>query len=236
MFQTILFDLDDTLLGNSSESFVPHYFDALGNYFADSVGKELFLQGVMTAVQAMTVNRETAVSNYDIFWQSMQDVIGYDHAGLEDEILAFYRDIFPTLQPYTHPIPVTIPLMRYCFARGFKVVIATNPLYPQLAIEERLRWAGVPVTAFNYARVTVFENSTAVKPNPAYYQQILQEIDSKPADTLMVGNDWEQDIQPTAGQGIAAYWINDGKTAPPDPNLIVGHGTLDDFFAYIQQL
>ena len=91
------------------------------------------------------------------------------------------------------------------------------------------------MTAFNYAKVTGFENSTAVKPNPFYYQQILQEIGSDPADTLMVGNDWEQDIEPTAVLGMSAYWITDGKTTPPDPNLIVGYGTLDDFFTYIQQ-
>ena len=232
VFNTILFDLDDTLLGNNAEQFVLYYFEALGNYVTPVMDKQLFLQAVMVAVGAMATG---AVSNHDIFWQSFEAETGRDQAFLEPLLLKFYTDIFPELEPHTQKRPIALELMRYCFAQGKKVAIATNPVFPLVAIEERLRWAGIPVTAFDYARVTAFENSTAIKPHLSYYQQILQEIGSEPDGTLMVGNDWEQDIEPTAALGLSAYWITDDKTEPPDPNLIVGHGTLDDFFAYIQQ-
>lgn len=235
MIGTILFDLDDTLLGNKTEQFISHYFEALGNYVAVVMDKPRFLQGLMVATQAMMVSEETAVSNHDIFWQSFLETTGCDKISLESLMTAFYRDIFPQLEPHTQKRPIALALMRYCFARGLKVAIATNPVFPLVAIEERLRWAGVPVTAFDYACVTAFENSTAVKPHISYYQQILQEIGSKSVNTLMVGNDWEQDIEPTAVLGMSAYWITDGTIEPPNPDLIVGYGTLDDFFTYIQQ-
>ena len=235
MFNTILFDLDDTLLGNNAEQFVLHYFEKLGNYIAPVMDKQQFLQALMVAVGAMTVSEETAVSNHDIFWQSFFETTGRDRDSLESFLITFYRDVFPELEPSTQKRLIALELMRHCFARGLKVAIATNPVFPLVAIEERLRWAGVPVTAFDYARVTEFENSMAAKPNSFYYQQILQEIGSSPADTLMVGNDWEQDIEPTAALGLSTYWITDGETTPPDSELIVGHGTLDDFFIYIQQ-
>jgi len=235
VFNTILFDLDDTLLENNPEQCLPHYFEALGNYVTPVMDKQLFLQAMMIAVDVMTASEETAVSNHDIFWQSFETTTGRMQASLEPRLQEFYRDVFPQLESYTGNRPVALELMNYCFAKGWKVAIATNPVFPLAAIEERLRWAGVPVTAFDYALVTVFENSSATKPHSAYYQQIVQKIDSKPSGTLMVGNDWELDIEPTAALGMSAYWISDGKTVPPDPNLIVGHGTLDDFFAYIQQ-
>ncbi len=236
MFHAILFDLDDTLLGDSSEKFTPYYLEALGAHFDHLVGKSLFLQGVSAGVEAMLVNEKTAVSNADVFWHAMAEEIGHDSAALKAESLNFYRDVFPQLESHTKRNPTTRKLMQYCFARGWKVAIATNPIYPRPAIEERLRWAGVAVTAFAYARVTTYENSTAVKPNPFYYQQILQKIGSIPADTLMVGNDWEHDIVPTVALGLSAYWINDGQIDPPDPDLVVGCGTLDMFFEYIQRV
>ena len=33
--------------------------------------------------------------------------------------------------------------MKYVFDEGFDVVIATTPLLPKIAVEERLHWAGV---------------------------------------------------------------------------------------------
>jgi len=236
VFDTILFDLDDTLLGNNAEQFVLQYSEKLRSHIAPTMGQQEFLQALMVAVGAMAVSEETAVSNHDIFWQSFSETTGRDRASLESVLVTFYRDVFPELEPYTEKRSVAFELMRYCFAQDCKIAIATNPVFPLVAIEERLRWAGVPVTAFDYARVTAFENSTAVKPNPFYYQQILQEIGSNPADALMIGNDWEQDIEPTAVLGISAYWITDGKTEPPDPDLIVGHGTLEQFFTYLQNL
>ena len=232
MFQTILFDLDNTLLGDAAGEFIPAYFEALSNHLAPTIGKSLALQGLMAASEAMDADVQTAVSNHDIFWQVFKRVTGYDQ---EMEAPLFYRDIYPQLESFTQKRPVARELMTYCFAQGWKVAIATKPVFPLVAIRERLRWAGVPMNDFDYARVTTYENSTAVKPHLFYYQQILQEIGSVPADALMVGDSWEMDIEPAAALGMSAYWIND-HAAPPDSDLVVGYGTLDDFFTYLQQL
>ena len=96
--------------------------------------------------------------------------------------------------------------MRAAFARGLAVIIATNPLFPTTAIEQRLAWAGVPVDEYPYALVTTYENMHAAKPQPAYYREILAAIDCPPDRALMVGDDWKNDIAPAAAVGLHTFW------------------------------
>ena len=43
----------------------------------------------------------------------------------------------------------------------------------------------------------------------------------------MVGDDWSWDIAPTAGLGMAAFWVADPAAVPPDPGVrLAGQGDL----------
>jgi len=111
--------------------------------------------------------------------------------------------------------------------RGLSVVVATNPLFPQRAIEHRLEWAGLPVSQYDFALVTTYENMHAAKPQPAYYREILATVGVRPEQALMVGDDWKNDIAPAAAAGLYTYWIAAEDAAPPDPSILHGQGTLD---------
>ena len=58
-------------------------------------------------------------------------------------------------------------LLRICGS----LVLATNPIFPAVAVETRLGWVGL--TGSDFDLVTTYENSRSSKPNPAYYQSIL---------------------------------------------------------------
>lgn len=124
----------------------------------------------------------------------------------------------------TETRPVTRPLIEHCFAQGWQVIIATNPLFPRSAIEQRLAWAGVPVSEYPYALVTSYENMHSTKPHPAYYHEILQRVGARAEKTLMVGDDWDNDIVPAGAIGLQTYWIS-GNNHPTTPS-----GTLDEFY------
>ena len=81
-----------------------------------------------------------------------------------------------------------------------EVVIATNPLFTRIALEQRLKWANIPVSEFNYSLVAAFEVMHAAKPHPEYYHEILDHLGGKPEEGLMVGDDWERDIAPAYGR------------------------------------
>jgi len=144
------------------------------------------------------------------------------------------------LRPLTRTLPEARPLVEWALERGLQVAIATNPLFPRTAIEQRLEWAGVPVGARwprPYALVTSYEIMHATKANPAYYHEILAHLGRQPGECLMVGDDWERDIAPAASVGIPVYWIAaPGKVPPADDVALVGQGMLGDLWDWLRMV
>lgn len=82
--------------------------------------------------------------------------------------------------------------MRRLKARGVRVALATNPIFPRIATEQRIRWAGLAPEDF--ALYTTYENSTFCKPNPDYYREVVRTLGVQPEECLMVGNDATEDL------------------------------------------
>ena len=123
--------------------------------------------------------------------------------------------------------------MEEVFAQGYKVVIATSPVFPLTAIEQRLEWAGV--RDFDYALITSYENMHACKPHLPYYQEILSKIGCRAEECLMVGNSFEEDIAPATELGIMAFWVVEAKQGITKPSSqAVRQGPLADFGRLIE--
>jgi FMN phosphatase YigB (HAD superfamily) len=188
----------------------------------------------MAGTQAMIASTDTAVSNRDVFWQTFQQRTGLDPDELEPFFEQFYRHVFPQLAATTEKRPLAAPLVQACLDKGLKVVVATNPLFPAIAVEERLAWAGVPVTEFAYDLVTAYENMHTTKPSPAYYREILQTIDCPPETAVMIGDDWQNDMVPAASVGLHTYWIAADGRQPPSEVALNGRGSLSDLWQQVQ--
>ena len=113
-------------------------------------------------------------------------------------------------------------------------MLATNPIFPAVATENRIRWAGL--TPADFELYTTYENSCHCKPNPDYYRDILTQIGADPAECLMVGNDAVEDV--AAGQlGMKVFLLTDclinkdGKDISAYPQ-----GSFDELIAYIDTL
>ena len=50
------------------------------------------------------------------------------------------------------------------------------------------------------------------KPNPGYYQAILDKLNVKPQECVAVGNDYEKDIAPAGMLGIKTIWLSTLKS------------------------
>ena len=167
MIQAVLFDLDDTLLGNNIDAFMQRYFDLLARYAQPVMPREPFLRQLLASTKATMMNTDTAVTNREVFWREFCRLSQRDRVELEPFFHHFYETDFHYLQPVTHCRPAARQLVQYCRDQGVTVVVATNPLFPRVAIEKRLEWAGVPVAEFSYALVTTYENMHATKPHLA---------------------------------------------------------------------
>ena len=233
MIQAILFDLDDTLLGNDMDKFLPGYFSLLGEYAAQYMPREQFMAELMTSTQAMIESDDPALSNRDVFWQLFAQRTGLDSEELETSFDQFYRNQFLQLESRTVRRPFAAKLVQHCLDKNLDVVIATNPLFPLVAIEARLAWAGLSVEAYDFALVTAYENMHAAKPSPAYYSEILEKIECAPENALMVGNDWENDILPAHSVGIHTYWLAPADAVTPDKTPSHRGTSLQDLYVLL---
>ena len=233
MIKAILFDLDDTLLGNDMDKFLPGYFALLGEHAARYMPRETFMTELMTCTQAMIQSEDPTLTNREVFWQLFAQRTGLDSVEMEQFFDQFYRNQFMKLESRTEQRPFAAKLVQHCLDNKLDVVIATNPLFPRIAIEARLAWAGLPVDRFAFALVTTYENMHAAKPSPAYYAEILDKINCLPENALMVGNDWDNDVVPAHSLGINTFWLAE-ETAVPPSKLKTYRGTsLQDLYVLL---
>ena len=235
MLKAILFDLDDTLLGNSIDAFLAAYFQAIARYVADLFPPDHFVAELMRGAQAMETNDGSGPTNEEAFAATFYPALGSEQATLEPVLQRFYTEAYPRLRAMTRQRPEARSLMAWAFEQNLQVAIATDPLFPRLAIEQRLDWAGVPVTDFSYALVTAYETMHATKARPAYYEEILTRLRRRADECLMVGDDWERDVEPASAAGIPVYWVAQPDRVPPRHDVhLAGQGTLADLCAWIQ--
>jgi HAD superfamily hydrolase (TIGR01549 family) len=210
VFQAVLFDLDDTLLGNSMERFLPAYFQALSEKVAHILPGDEFLTYLVRATQAAIANLEPDRTIQDVFWAEFLPLLDMSQTEITPVLEDFYANDYPKLRHHTQRVPKARKVVEAAFDQGYDVAIATNPLFPRSAVLQRLEWAGL--ADLPYALVTTYENMHFTKPHPDYYLEIAQRLDQAPEDCLMVGNELENDIRPAAAVGMVTYWV----TAPPD--------------------
>ena len=241
--KAVLLDLDDTLLCNHMEEFIPRYMRMLSQAFGTLISPERLLAKLMEGMAAMDAGDGEGPSNQEAFRQVFFRAAGQKEADLDAVFTRFYAQDFPQLRSITRPVPEARPLLKRLCAQGIQVVVATNPVFPRTAVEQRLEWAGIPVGEFPYTLVTSIENMHATKASQAYYREILAFLELPPRECLMAGDDWERDMKPAAAAGIPVFWVTgcgraretvlSSSATAPDPDLWRGEGNLGDFLKMI---
>jgi FMN phosphatase YigB (HAD superfamily) len=207
MIQAILFDLDDTLLTTTLRTFLPGYFRALTARLGHLVDPKALVDLIMASTTEMAMPHDPGLTNQEVFEAHFFPRIAIPEATLRGLFDEFYAHDFPSLRALTSPRPEARAVVAAAFAHCRDVVIATQPVFPQTAIRQRMEWAGV--ADFPFRLVTSYENMHSCKPQPAYYLEIAAILHRQPGECLMVGNDREQDIEPARQAGMATYWVND---------------------------
>lgn len=231
---TILLDLDDTLLTTRTDAFVPAYIQRFTAFTTNFAPPEQISRILIQATRAVQANTDPARSNEAIFYDHfLPHFTAEEIPQLQARITAFYSESYPHLQAVVEPRPAARTLVETLFAQGYQVAIATNPFFPETAVQQRLAWANV--ADFPYALITTLENMHATKPHLAYYREILTRLDCQAEDCLMVGDDPLNDIAPANRLNIPTWWITDLADAA-DPNVSSTYrGTLVDFLNWITQ-
>jgi len=206
----------------------------LAAYAKPIIDPDKFLPELMQATRAIINNQNPGLTNHQVFWEVFCDRNGLVQSEVEPFFDRFYVEQFGKLEQVTQRRPEAALIVRWCKEQGLKVVVATNPLFPMSAVEQRLSWAGVPADDSDFDLVTSIENMHSSKPHTAYYSEILTTIDVKPGRALMVGDDWHNDIEPSIKMGLHTFWIAPSCAKAPAAKALDGRGQLTDLFRLLK--
>jgi FMN phosphatase YigB (HAD superfamily) len=240
MIKAILLDLDDTLLGNPTRQFVRSYLRLLDGYLRDSLGLEQSADGLMTGTQAVIASDDPLRTNDETFFDAFAPLLEAGRISrdqFDPAVERFYHTIYPQLEASTQKRPGARRLIEWLLEQDYAVIIATNPFFPRVAIEQRLQWAGAPVDELPFDLVTTLENMHYSKPHAAYYEEILARVGVQADEAIMVGDDWDNDMVPAWQAGLNTFWIvPDGTNRQGEPPVQPdGIGSLADFACRVQE-
>lgn len=233
---TVLFDLDGTLLPLDQDKFIKSYFSLIAQKFSRppyNYNPEQLVNGVIGGTKAMVKNNGE-VLNYERFWTVFAQMMGDEIKEYKSDFDDFYANEFLQLEKLTNKNQFAFKCIKTLKNKGYNVVAATNPMFPAVATKARLSWAGVSYDQFDL--VTTYENCSYCKPNLDYYNQVLEKINKRPQECLMVGNDVLEDMC-TSELGIQTFLVTDCLVNRTGQDIsCFKHGTFEEFSNMVENL
>lgn len=147
---------------------------------------------------------------------------GLDVVQSEDLLKSSLGELFPKLKRHFFPMKEAKEFLNWAKIR-YRLILATDPLWPESLIKLRLEWAGISPEDFDL--ITHSELMHACKPTAEYYSEILEHAQLKPQNCLLIGNDMKMDL-PAIQVNIPVYILSPDKKAAP---IKTGHQQV---FAY----
>ncbi|MDO5399928.1 MAG: HAD family hydrolase [Eubacteriales bacterium] len=234
MLKAVFFDLDGTLLPMDQDRFVKSYMGRMAKKMAPhGYDPDKLIKAVWTGTAAMVKNDGTR-TNEEVFWCFFREPFGQNVRKDEPLFEDFYRSEFQQVRRDCGFDPRAAATVRAIRDMGLRVVLATNPLFPPIATQSRVRWAGLEPNDFEF--ITTYDNSSFCKPNPEYYREILGKLDLKPEQCLMVGNDVTEDM--VAGTlGMQVFLLTDCLINKQNVDISVyPHGSFPGLLNYVRSL
>ncbi len=233
---TILCDLDDTLLKNDFNAFLPAYLKAFSNTVT-LLPEKVFVSKLLSGTNKMISNQCPTQTLQEVFDVAFFSAIELDKSTLEPVINHFYSEIFQTLQPLTASFAESKKIVEYALENHLHTVIATNPLFPFTATAQRLEWARISTTVYPFSLVTTYETFHFSKPSVSYYAEILGQLGWPDNLAVMIGNDLEEDIRPASILGLPTYWVTRNlETSGFDRHPLSGQGSLDGVIPWLDKI
>ena len=232
--KAVLFDLDGTLLPMDINVFTKAYFGGLSKRLAPyGYEPEPFVAAIWQGTKKMICN-DGKRTNEEVFWDSFIQVFGDKVIADKPVFEAFYQENFDDIRSVCGCDPLARVAVDTIKDRGFRVALATNPFFPAIATEKRMRWAGFEPSDFEF--YTTYENSSYCKPNVKYYEAIAKKMGVEPNECLMIGNDATEDMV-AEKLGMSVFLITDCLINKDGVDISkYPRGSFSDLIEYIKTL
>lgn len=231
---TVLFDLDGTLLPMDQDVFVKDYFGRIAAKLApQGYDPKKLVETIWHGTGAMVKNNGSK-TNEEAFWQLAISVYGHQIVKDKHFFDEFYEEEFDKIKAVCGYHPAAAEIVHGLKEKGYRVVLATNPIFPARATQWRIQWAGLKPEDFEL--YTTYENSRYCKPNLDYYRDILKQFDVSAEECLMVGNDVGEDMI-AAQLGMRVFLLTDCMINKDNEDIsCYPHGGFEELSVFLDSL
>ena len=234
MINTILFDLDGTLLNIDDNEHVDKYLSMIADKLKDFFNKEDVFKLFWGATLEMINSNDDKLSNEEIFMDYFFSRVEYSEDEIMPLIYDFYENEYKDLKNITSINKYMYEAVELLKSKGYDLIIATNPLFPSVATNQRVAWANMNISDFKL--VTTFEDMHYTKPNINYYKEILSKVNKEPSECLMVGNNVNEDMI-VSNLGMKTFLIKDYLIGELGSGHTIDYvGYSKDFLEFVEDL
>ena len=232
--KAVLFDLDGTLLPMDQDRFIKLYFGSLTEYMAAyGYDRDEFMAAMWHSVKSMMIN-DGSDTNERVFWREFIKIYGRRGAADRAIIDGFYTSAYSATRDACGYNPRSREIIDFVKSLGFRTALATNPVFPRIATETRIGWAGLSIEDFEL--ITSYENSSYSKPSVEYYREVLSALGLAPEECVMIGNDTRDDLAAEEA-GIPVFLLTDCLINTTEVDISKHpHGDLDALCDYLKAL
>jgi FMN phosphatase YigB (HAD superfamily) len=173
--------------------------------------------------------------NHEVFIESLAEASHRSPAAIDRLFRDSVERDFSRLGDRFGPIAGAREALGRASERGYRLVLATNPVFPLRAVQMRMAWGGIGDVPFDY--ITNSEVMTRCKPDVDYYHELLDRLSTEPHQCAMIGNDPVNDL-PAHDAGIPTLLIevegaDDGHERFRDDPRLGGRATWSDFHDWL---
>jgi HAD superfamily hydrolase (TIGR01509 family) len=228
--KTLLFDLDGTLVRlHRRYSLELRMMFRAARRFRDVVPPFSFPRAFWRAAR-LAQSHDSRRPNHEILVSALSAQSRAD----EREIFSRMEDLtthdFCHMQTHFRPIRGAREILETARARGHRVVLATNPVWPERAVKMRLGWGGLADFRFDF--VSHSQVMTRCKPSLGYYRELLTRLGARPDECVMIGDNPKKDL-PATELGIRTFLLSKGR--PAADRRLDGWGSLEDLHHWLTE-
>ncbi|MCE7740895.1 MAG: HAD family hydrolase [Candidatus Heimdallarchaeota archaeon] len=194
-YEALLFDLDGTLIYFEPNLFIKTYLGAAAKFFIDLIpNPDSFYQELLNSTDVMENGDNETTTTLEDFLQDFCPKFDVECNKITERFLEFYQTGYNVIQPLISQMDGAKELLLNLKKHHpeTKIILATNPVFPFVAVQKRMMWGDISEDFFDL--ITHAENSYYCKNNKYYWLNIAEDMGINPKNSLMIGNDAFRDL------------------------------------------
>ncbi|HOO74735.1 MAG TPA: HAD hydrolase-like protein [Tepiditoga sp.] len=177
----VFLDYDGTLIKTKEEIFQENYFKKFLKH--TGIKDNNIIRIILECTSELVKSTEEKENNLAFFMEKLSEKAGNTSEYWYNLFMEFYESEFSSLKTVIEP---NYELLEAVKSSDEKFIFASNPVFPQIAVRKRMDFIDMKEEDFLY--VSFMENSKYCKPNKEYFEEVLNKLNIKSSECVMIGD------------------------------------------------